>query len=122
MKLREYTLPNEDARPRRLQITSDDQVWYVDYARGSLGRLDPTTGEAEEWVSPGGTDSRPYGMAVDSSDRLWFVETGPDPNQFVGFDPKTREFFSVTKIGSGGGRRAPYDVRQLLWRNLVRDR
>jgi virginiamycin B lyase len=42
-------------------------------------------------------------MAVDSQDRLWFVETAPDPNQFVGFDPKTREFFSVTKIPSGGG-------------------
>ena len=103
MKLREYTLPHEDARPRRLQLTSDDQVWYVDYARGSLGHLDPTTGKAEEWLSPGGSGSKPYGMAVDSRDRIWFVETGSDPNQFVGFDPKTKEFFSVTKIPSGGG-------------------
>jgi len=103
MELKEYTLPYDDARPRRLQVTSDDQVWYVDYARGSLGNLDPTTGEVEEWISPAGSGSKPYGMVVDALDRLWFVETAPDPNQFVGFDPKTLEFFSITKIPSGGG-------------------
>ena len=103
MELKEYTLPYENARPRRLQLTSDDQVWYVDWARGSLGNLDPSTGEVKEWVSPAGSGSKPYGMAVDAQDRLWFVETAPDPNQFVGFDPKTREFFSITKVPSGGG-------------------
>jgi virginiamycin B lyase len=103
MKLKEYALPWEDARPRRIQVTSDDQVWYVDWVRGSLGHLDPATGKVEEWVSPAGSGSKPYAMAVDSQDRLWFVETAPDPNQFVGFDPKTREFFSRTKVPSGGG-------------------
>ena len=103
MKLKEYVLPWEDARPRRIQVTSDDQVWYVDWVRGSLGHLDPATGKVEEWVSPAGSGSKPYAMAVDSQDRLWFVETAPDPNQFVGFDPKTREFFSRTKVPSGGG-------------------
>jgi virginiamycin B lyase len=98
-----YPLPWEDARPRRLQVSSDGMVWYVDYARGALGRLDPGSGEATEWPSPGGAGSRPYAMAIDDRERLWYVETGVEPNQFVGYDPASGEFFSVTPIPSGAG-------------------
>ncbi|UCF42159.1 MAG: lyase [Gemmatimonadota bacterium] len=103
MELREYDLPHEDSRPRRLEITSDGMVWYVDYSLGFLGRLDPATGAVRQWASPGGARARPYGMAVDDQDRLWFVESGPDPNRFVGFDPGAEQFLSITEIQSGGG-------------------
>ncbi len=102
MAMKTFELP-EGARPRRLVITSDDRVWYTDYRRGYLGLLDPATGEVTEWENPSGQDSRPYGMAVDADDRVWFVETGIRPNKFVGFDPATSAFFSVTEIESGGG-------------------
>jgi virginiamycin B lyase len=106
-----YELP-EGTRPRRLVIDSEDHVWYVDYAQGELGMLDPSTGSVEEWPMPGGSDSRPYGMAIDSADRIWFVESGEEPNYFVGFDPATREFFSRTPLESGGGtvRHMYYDA------------
>jgi virginiamycin B lyase len=100
--MKTYELP-EGSRPRRIGMTSDDIVWYVDYARGFLGRLQPETGEITEWPMPSGSGSRPYGMAVDSDDRIWFVETGVQPNKFVGFDPETEEFFSSTDVESGGG-------------------
>lgn len=103
MEPREYVLPFEDARPRRIALTSDDMVWYVDWERGSLGWLDPGTGEAREWPAPSGRESGPYATGTDQLDRLWFVETGPEPNQLVGFDPDTEEFFSITPIPSGGG-------------------
>jgi virginiamycin B lyase len=103
MELREVALPREDARPRRLALTSDGAVWYVDYAQGFLGRLDPESGDVREWPAPGGRESRPYGMAADDRDRLWFVETGPEPNRLVGFDPESEEFFAVAEIPSGGG-------------------
>ena len=103
MALREIPTPREDARPRRLQMTSDDTLFYVDYAGGFLGRFNPRTGETQEWQMPGGPSARPYGIAVDDRDRLWYVETGRDPNRFVGFDPATHEFFSITAIESGGG-------------------
>jgi len=48
MEITEYTLPNPDARRRRLALTPDDVVWYTDYARGYLGRFDPATGEVRE--------------------------------------------------------------------------
>ncbi len=103
LALTEVSLPRADARPRRLAATSDGAIWYVDYAEGYLGRLDPGTGDITEWPVPGGSDAYPYGMAADDRDRLWFVETGPDPNRLVGFDPKAGAFFSLTEIPSGGG-------------------
>lgn len=103
MELAEIVLPRDSARPRRLDVDSGGRIWYVDYADGKLGMYDPGTKEIREWDAPSGSDSRPYAMAMDSDDRVWFVETGPDPNQFVGFDIAAEEFFSVTEIGSGGG-------------------
>ncbi|HUF26781.1 MAG TPA: hypothetical protein VMM18_07360 [Gemmatimonadaceae bacterium] len=104
MEVREYTLPRENARSRRLAMTSDGMIWYVDYSQGYLGRLNPATGEAKEWRAPRAQQSAPYAMAVDDKDRLWFFETGRgQPNQLVGFDPKTEQFFGHTTIASGGG-------------------
>jgi virginiamycin B lyase len=56
-ELTEVVLPRADARPRRLEITSDGLVWYVDYAQGYLGRLDPVTGAITEWPTPSGCGS-----------------------------------------------------------------
>jgi virginiamycin B lyase len=98
-----FDLPREGARPRRIGITSDDVLWYVDYAEGYLGRFDPATQAFQEWPMPSGSGARPYGMAVDDDDRIWFVETGVQPNKFVGFDPATGAFFSSVPVESGGG-------------------
>ena len=103
LELREVELPRDDARPRRLALTSDGAVWYVDYAQGYLGRLDPGTGAIEERPVPGGREARPYAMASDDQDRLWFVESGPEPNRLVGFDPETETFFAAGEVPSGGG-------------------
>ncbi|MCI0432489.1 MAG: lyase [Gemmatimonadetes bacterium] len=102
-EIREYEVPRPGARTRRIEVTKDGLVWYVDFAEGYLGRLDPATGQTKEWRTPSAERSRPYAMASDDHGRIWFVETGVQPNQFVGFDPKTEQFFSVTPIPSGGG-------------------
>jgi virginiamycin B lyase len=118
MALREYVLPWEDSRSRRLVRTSDGMIWFADYARGSIGRLDPNTGEAREWAAPGGRESRPYALEVDAQQRLWFVETGPQPNRFVGFDPARGEFFGQAAVPSGGGtvRHMVYDPQtRSIW-------
>ncbi len=102
MQLQEIELPRKDARPRRMEITSDGMIWYVDYAKGFLGRMHPETHEVSEWPLPGSGGARPYGTAKDDQDRIWLVETGPDPNNLVGFDPKSESFFSNKVIPSGG--------------------
>ena len=86
-----------------MEITPDGRVWYVDYATGRLGRLDPATRQFEEWELPGGTESRPYGTAMDDEGRIWVAESGLEPNRLVGFDPATEQFFSTTEVPSGGG-------------------
>ncbi|PQA85644.1 Vgb family protein [Hyphococcus luteus] len=103
LELTEIDLPREGALPRRLEITSDGRVWYGDYIKGVLGVYDPEKKTFKEWEMPQGERARPYGMAVDGQDRIWMVATGVDPNIFMGFDPKTEEFFSKTDIPSGGG-------------------
>jgi virginiamycin B lyase len=100
MQLEEHTLP-QGARDRRIALIGDGGIWYGDYARGFLARLDPKNDQVREWQTPGGKSSLPYAMAVDDQKRIWFVETGPQPNRLVGFDPKTSRFFSITPIPSG---------------------
>ena len=108
MDLTEIPLPRAEARPRRLMIDSQDRIWYVDYATGMLGRYDPATRQFKEWQTPGGPKSQPYGLVIDADDRLWFDEFGMKPSRFVGFDPRTESFFSITEIRSGGGIRHMY--------------
>lgn len=103
LALTEHVLPEAGTRPRRLEVTPDGQIYYVDYARGYLGQFDPARGFAGEWALPSGEASRPYGTASDSQGRVWLVETGISPNLFVGFDPASDEFFSITPIASDGG-------------------
>jgi virginiamycin B lyase len=111
MVVKTYDLPNDRARGRRIALTSDDVVWYVDYSRGFLGRLDPKDGVITEIPMPGGGASLPYGMASDDKDRLWFAETGTQPNRLIGYDPKTKQFFGATPIG----KVAPNTIRHMYF-------
>jgi virginiamycin B lyase len=89
----------EGGRIRRNHVTPDGIVWYVDYQRGYVGRLDPATGQTKEWMSPGGAESRPYAITADGEGRLWVSETGP-VKQLVGFDPKTERFFAQLPVSN----------------------
>jgi virginiamycin B lyase len=101
MAVKEYPLPNAESRPRRIAITSDDVIWYSDYSRGFLGRLDPKTGAVKEWASPSGPKSQPYGITA-LHDIIWYCESAVSPNTLVRFDPKTEQFQSWA-IPAGGG-------------------
>ncbi len=103
LALTEIDLMRDEARPRRIEVGEDGRVWYVDYAGGRLGVYNPLTGDFAEWPAPSGEGARPYGTAMDDRGRVWFVETGPEPNLFVGFDPATEEFFASAPVPSGGG-------------------
>jgi virginiamycin B lyase len=76
-------------------------VWYTDYQRGYLGRLDPRTGAVQEWPSPGGPRSAPYGMTI-AKGAIWYSESGTKPNTLVRFDPASEKFQSWA-IPAGGG-------------------
>jgi virginiamycin B lyase len=101
MEIHEYRLPNAATRPRRVAIDPDDIIWYSDYSRGYLGRLDPKTGATTEWPSPSGSKAQPYAITY-SKGAIWYVESGVKPNTLVRFDPKTH-VFQTWKIPGGGG-------------------
>jgi len=121
--LREITLPRAAARPRRIARTSDGRIWYGDYAGGFLGAYDPKTEQTREWAMPSGTSAQPYAMASDAKDRVWFVETGVQPNRFVGFDSKTSTFLDPVPVPSDVGAvpKRVSDPQRNTVRNMVFD-
>ena len=100
-QIKEYTIPSERARPRRIAITSDDQIYWGDYTRGFLGRLDPKTGAMDEWALPAGGASLPYAMTIDDRDVIWLAQGGrPNtPATLVAFDPRTKTFVAEVPVG-----------------------
>jgi virginiamycin B lyase len=101
LEITEYTLP-EGARPRRIAVDRNDIVWYTDYARGYLGRLDVKTKAVKEYASPAGARSQPYGITATADGAIWYSESGVEPNTLVRFDPAT-ERFQTWNIPNGGG-------------------
>ncbi len=100
MQVRTFKLPDERARGRRIAVTSDDIIWYGDYTRGYLGRLDPRTGQVEEIPMPAGAGSLPYGMASDDKDRIWLSENVPNKGtRLVAYDPKTKTWTAHATTG-----------------------
>ncbi len=94
--------PTDDSLIRRIGMTSDGRVWWGDNAMGHLGVYDPETGSMQQWATPGGEAAGIYALAVDDKDRVWYVETGLQPNRFVGFDSKSEQFISIDEVPSGG--------------------
>lgn len=94
--------PTEDSIIRRIGVTSDDRIWWTDAGMGHIGVYDPADKSMQQWPTPGGEAAGLYAMAVDNQDRIWYVETGLQPNRFVGFDSKTEQFISVDEVPSGG--------------------
>lgn len=113
MELEEIDLPREETRPRRLDVTSDGNIWYGDFNSGFIGRYNPSDGSIEEWEMPDGESSRPYAVLADENDRVWFAASGLDPNKLIAFDTRTEEFVASTEIESGRGaiRHMMYDDR-----------
>ena len=99
MAVKEYTLPDAASRPRRIAVVGDD-VWYSDFARGFIGRLNLETGQHKEWQSPSGRNSQPYGI-VHAKGALWYNELFAKPNTIVRFDPKAETFQSWAIPGGG---------------------
>ena len=45
LELKEYVLPDSKTRIRRMDVTSDDMIWFGDWSNGKLVRFDPKTGD-----------------------------------------------------------------------------
>jgi virginiamycin B lyase len=111
-------LPQQETIARRLDVTSDGNVWYGSYSTGHIGRYNPATGEITEWEMPDGDTSRPYAVLKDHKDRMWFSASGLSPNKLVAFDTQSEQFVASKEIPTGEGsiRHMDFDERtQSLW-------
>ena len=101
MEVRYYTISDPQSRIRRLDLASDDSIWYVNSTMGRIGHLDPSTGAYQEWDSPSGPESHPYALSV-IDDVVWYNESGMRPDTLVRFEPES-ETFQSWAIPSGVG-------------------
>ncbi|MEA2705609.1 MAG: virginiamycin lyase, partial [Gemmatimonadaceae bacterium] len=97
--MKEVTLPESGARPRRLAVDESGIVWYTDYARGYLGSYNPRNGAFRERLSPGGAGSAPYGIAIAPDGRIFYNEA--HSGTVVAFDRKTAKMETI-KIPTPG--------------------
>jgi virginiamycin B lyase len=93
LSVRYYDIPDTATRIRRLDIDSDQNVWFVNSSLGKVGKLEVDTGKVTQWNSPSGPTSHPYSMTV-IKDIVWYNESGMRPDALVRFDPATEQFQS----------------------------
>ena len=48
----EYDLPHKESMPGFAVMGPDGMIWYSDFRRPIVGRLDPRTGKVKEWPLP----------------------------------------------------------------------
>jgi virginiamycin B lyase len=70
--LEEFPVPGN--RPHDVAVAPDGRVWYTAQRSGSLDRLDPATGEAEQ--VPLGAGAAPHGVIVGPDGAAWVTDQG----------------------------------------------
>ncbi len=109
--VQEYPTPAgsrpHDAVPDRLGF-----VWYAGQGNGTVGRLDPSTGEiVVVHVAPG---SAPHGIIIGPDDAPWVTDGGL--NAIVRVDPATLEVRVYPLPGERANLNTPtFDGRGVLW-------
>jgi virginiamycin B lyase len=110
--IEEYDVP-AGSRPHDVAPAPDGSVWYTGQGNGTLGRLDPASGEVVEIAL--GRGSRPHGVIVGPDGAPWITDGGRNEIQKV--DPLTLE---VTRYPLPGERNAnlntaAFDDTGTLW-------
>jgi virginiamycin B lyase len=120
-QVKTFDVGTERTRPRRIAITSDDQIYWGDYSRGYVGHLNPRTGATAEWPMPAGGVALPYAMTTDDRDVIWLAQNGRSnaPATLVAFDPRTKTFGTEIPVGQPGPntiRHMTFDPQtRLIW-------
>jgi virginiamycin B lyase len=108
-----YSVP-AGSRPHDVAPAPDGSVWYTGQGNGTLGRLDPTTGQVEEVsLGPG---SAPHGVIVGPDGAAWVTDGGQ--NAIVRVDAETHavDVFELPADRPNANlNTAAFDGRGRLW-------
>jgi len=111
LTVQEYPVA-ERSTPHDAVPDRSGQVWYTGQANGTVGRLDPATGETT--VVSLGPGSAPHGVIIGPDDGVWVTDGGL--NAIVRVDPAT---LAVQVYPLPGPRAnlntATFDHRGILW-------
>ncbi|MCA1670104.1 MAG: lyase [Thermomicrobia bacterium] len=113
MTMQEYAMPTGSG-PHDVAPAPDGTVWYTGQRNGTLGRLNPMTGETRQ--IPLGNGSAPHGVIVGPDGAAWVTDGGL--NAILRVDPVTSE---VKRFPLPANRRnanlntAAFDARGTLW-------
>lgn len=70
-RVREWTVPWADTRPRDPMADDQGRVWFVGQVGNYVARLDPNTGKFTQYAIDEGT--HPHNVIVDRQGRPWFA-------------------------------------------------
>jgi virginiamycin B lyase len=124
--IKEWPVLTPGARPHDPAVAPDGAVWYTGQANGTLGRLDPVSGEAKEYPLrkleraekhlPYGVG--PHGLISDRDGNIWYTA------QLAGFvgrlDPKTggQTQYRMPDSAARDPHTPIFDQRGTLWFTL----
>jgi virginiamycin B lyase len=100
--------------PHDVAPATDGGVWYTGQHNGTLGWLDPTSGDLRE--IPLGRGSAPHGVIVGPDGAPWITDSGL--NAIVRVDPETEQVTAYplpTDRPSANLNTAAFDGAGLLW-------
>jgi virginiamycin B lyase len=87
IEITEWTVPTLGQRSRDPVEAPDGSIWWTGMWASLLGRLDPATGEMEEFRLP--VTSRPHSIVPDAAGNIWY--TGNSNGTIGKLDPVTGE-------------------------------
>ena len=91
----EWNLPQDFGGVNTAKPDSKGMIWFPAGSNGTLGRLDPRTGEVQMWKVPVGetvkSEEPPlHDIMIDKDDNVWL--TGGGKNKIFKFDAKSLQF------------------------------
>ena len=87
IQITEWMVPTLGQRSRDPIEAPDGSIWWTGMWASLAGRLDPETGEMEEFLLP--PDSRPHSIVPDADGNIWYM--GNSNGSIGKLDPRTGE-------------------------------
>ena len=114
----EWKVPTLGQRARDPVEAPDGTIWWVGQWGNLIGRIDPTTGEMNEYPLP--ADAMPHSVTIDEAGMVWY--TGNQNGSVGKFDPTTEEItvYPMPDPAARDPHTAVFDADGILWFTLQR--
>ena len=103
-EMKEYQLPG-NAYPHTIELDAKGNAWYTGNKNGTIGYLDPKSGQFKVYKMPDPNAKDPHSLHFDQGGILWF--TLQQSNMMGRLDPRSGEIKLIT---SPTPRSRPYGV------------